>query len=169
LGTLWHVLTNGGKRRVCPSTIPSVEKRSASAVRRAGETPPCSPVRRWLVRTAACGLDYGPFLLAKLDRYEQTERLEHRRQFSDAFGVRVGGLTVGLEIIRGAHVVRLTHASFSRRVHRILMVAHDLRDLLPERFLRLGDLKPAVKTVDARVNRLVCRARPRFTVIAGEL
>ncbi|KXU91161.1 hypothetical protein CI15_00820 [Paraburkholderia monticola] len=26
-----------------------------------------------MVRTAACGLDYVPFLLAKLDRYEQTD------------------------------------------------------------------------------------------------
>ncbi|MCC8403362.1 hypothetical protein LJ655_15935 [Paraburkholderia sp. MMS20-SJTN17] len=106
---------------------------------------------------------------SEADRYEQTEGLEHRRQFSDALGMRVGGLTVGLEIIHGAHVVHLTHASFSRRVHRILIVAHDLRDLLPERFLRLDDLKPAVKTVDARANRLVCRARQRFPVIAGEL
>lgn len=86
------------------------------------------------------------------------QRLEDRCELSYTVGMRVCGLTVGLEIIHGVHAVHLTHASRSKRVHRVRVVAHDLRDLLPERFLRLSDLKPAVKAVDARVNRLVgCR------------
>jgi hypothetical protein len=83
--------------------------------------------------------------------------LKRGREFSDAIRMGIGDLAIGLEIVDSAHTVGVTGPRLPERVHRARIVAHDLRNLLPKFFLRRGDLKPRMKSTDARIDLVMGR------------